>query len=130
MKDIYKYIFFKMYHFCINVFKEEEFPWFFATGVVSILFTMSVIDLLSLVKYLMLPAEFESYGRFYGYFSLAVLIVAAVLVKRDNAYGRVLNDVKKFSKNKRERLLYLSFAYAFVVFGGLVYLSYLIRENT
>jgi len=130
MTVLYKYIFYKAYHFCINVFKEKDFPWMFATGVVSITFVANIISFLELIEYLMLPSRINIYGEYHGYFSLGLLIFSAILMKYNNFYQKVLKEVEEYSVEKRRRMAFISVAYVLVVFISLIYLAYLIRENT
>jgi hypothetical protein len=130
MKNIYKYIFYKAYHFCINTFKEKEFPWMFATGAISIAFVASIIMVLELVEYIMLPKKINTFGEYHGYFSLGALICAAFLIKKNDSYLKILRDVDLLSTKKKKSLGALSLVYIFFVFTSLFYLAYLIRRNT
>jgi hypothetical protein len=66
MVSFYRYIFCKSYHFCINVFKEDEFPYFWATSSIVFLVFSNVTSALGFVKYLLYPVEFETYSGSYN----------------------------------------------------------------
>ncbi len=112
------------------MFKENEFPWMFAIGTVSITFVANIVSLLELVEYLMLPSRINIYGDYHGYFSLGFLILSAILINQNNYYHKVLKEVEKYPAEKRSRIAIISVAYVLAVYTSLIYLAYLIRENT
>jgi hypothetical protein len=99
----------------------------FATGAVTIIFVGNIVMFLEMIEYLILPSKINIYGEFHGYFSLGVLIVTAIFIKRKNFYQKLLKDVERLSADKKKRMKYLGLAYIISVFSSLFYLAHLIR---
>jgi hypothetical protein len=128
MTKIYKYIFSRAYYFCINVFREKEFPYFFASGVVSMLFVGSIVVALELLKYAMLPIEINIYGKYHGYFSLTMLAVISILLSRNNYYLKILKFYHGRSAKENRSLALWSSVYIIIVLFGFFFIGYLLRD--
>ena len=128
MVTLYKYIFCKAYYFCVNVFKEKEFPWFFASGAMSMAFVINVLILEGLVTIAFLPNLSDLVGDYYGVFSLSMLVVTAFYMKTGDRYRRVLEDGKKLPVAKRKALRYISLIYLITLGIGVIWVSLIIRE--
>jgi len=128
MITLYKYIFCKAYYFCINVFKEKDFPWFFASGAMSMAFVVNVLVLEGLITITILPNLSDNLGGYYGYFSLFMLVGTAFYMKRGDRYRRVLEDGKKLPVGKRKTLRYVSLIYLIVLGISLIWVSTIIRR--
>jgi len=125
---LYKYIFYSAYNFCIRVFKEKDFPQFFASGVISMIFVGSIIVILELVEYLMLPTVINTYGKYHGYFSLAMLLIIAFFINHNKNYSIILKDVEAMTTKERRTLSMWSWIYTCVLLISFFYLGYLLRE--
>ena len=125
---LYNYIFGKAFFFCINFFKEKEFPQYFAAGMVTFAMVTNIYILLSLVEYLMLPDRFNVYGEYYGYFSLATLGVVFFYVNHKKRYKKIIESYKGIPDKKREKLKIYSIIYLLFLFIGFFLLGALIRE--
>jgi hypothetical protein len=125
---MYKYIFSRAYYFCLNVFKEKEFPQIFASGIVSTIFVGSIIVMVELVEYLCLPIRINTYGKYQGYFSLAMFIAIAILMNKNKNYLKILSDYEAMSVKKRKVLGIWSWIYVSVLLFSFFYLGYLFRE--
>ena len=128
MVMLYNYIFGKAFFFCINFFKEKEFPQYFAAGMVTFAMVTNIYILLSLVEYLMLPDRFNVYGEYYGYFSLATLGVVFFYVNHKKRYKKIIESYKGIPDKKREKLKIYSIIYLLFLFIGFFLLGALIRE--
>jgi hypothetical protein len=128
MLILYKYIFFKAYNFCIRVFKEKDFPWFFASGTVSMTVTMTIILALQLLRIIALPTEINTYGEYQGYCSLALLGGTVLYVRYKNKYLRIIDECKGMPANKSKVLLYLSISYFIFLIIGLFLTGLTLRE--
>ena len=111
MITLYKYFFYQAYHFCIKVFKEKEFPWFFASGAVSMPFVLNMIVIWELIEYFIRPSPLEVIGEYYGYFSFSMLIITALVVTHKDNYLKMLSDINESSPKKKRVLKYFSFIY-------------------
>lgn len=130
MVILYKYIFYNAYYFCINVFKEKEFPWAWAGMTSSMVFVATLVAMLELIEFLMLPSRINTYGEYHGYFSLGMAMLSVFFVRYNNNYQKILKDVETLPLDVRKRVKYLSVFYVLVVVISFFYLGYLIRENT
>nr|WP_320117915.1 hypothetical protein [uncultured Marinifilum sp.] len=92
MKDLYRYIFTKAYFFCITVFKEKEFPQYFASGVVTLALVTQIVIILELIEYLSFPTRVNIFGEYHGYF--AVFCWGVVLLYINNANPELKNNKK------------------------------------
>lgn len=128
MITLYKYIFYKAYFFCIKVFKEKDFPWFFASFVVTMTAVTTLVVLLELLEYILLPTEINIYGQYQGYFALAVLGCVALYVKRNDKYVEILKSCEDVPLNKQKLLLYVTICYAIILFVSFFLLGHLFRE--
>jgi hypothetical protein len=125
---LYKYIFCKAYYFCINVYKDREFPYFFAAGAISMTFVGTIILTLELISYVMLPTEVNTYGKYYGYFSVSMLIITSLYVKKNNRYLKIIQTCKDMSRNTPLVLRYISIAYILGLLISLCIIATLHRE--
>lgn len=128
MVVLYRFIFTKAYFFCVNVFKEKEFPQYFATGMVTLAIITNFYILLSLVEYLMLPVRFNHYGEYYKYFALIVLAIALFYVNNKKRYLKILKHNSNISDRKKKRLRIISIVYLLFLFVAFFLLGILLRE--
>ncbi len=128
MVVLYRYIFTKAYFFCINVFKEKEFPQYFATGMVTLAIITNFYILLSLIEYLMLPVRFNQYGEYYKYFALIVLAFALFYVNNKKRYLKILEHNSDISERKKKKLRIISIVYLLFLFVTFFLLGALIRD--
>ncbi len=101
MLHIYKYIFCNAYYFCLKIFKEKEFPYFFASTIVSLTFVTTIITLLKTFQYIMIPNRINIYNDYHGYFSLLMLVVFGIYFYKDKKYERLLSEHDKIPKINR-----------------------------
>jgi len=128
MVVLYRYIFTKAYFFCINIFKEKEFPQYFATGMVTLAIITNFYILLSLIEYMMLPIRFNQYGEYYKYFALLVLAIALFYVNNKKRYLKILEYISSISERKKKKLRIISIVYLLFLFVAFFFLGALIRE--
>ena len=128
MTTLYKYFFCKAYYFCIKVFKEREFPWFFASGAISMQFFINSIVLWELIQYIIQPSPFKIIREYYGYLSLGGLITTAIYVKNNDRYLNFLNDFKELTIRKKRVLGYISIIYILCLISGLIIAVSISRE--
>ena len=88
----------------------------------------TIITVLQLIKYLMLPVSLRIYGEYHGYFSLTMLAITVYFLNRNKFYSRILRDDKRMSIKERRILTFRSWAYIAVVVFGFFYLGSLLRE--
>ncbi len=128
MKDLYSYIFTKAYFFCINVFKEKEFPQYFAILTIIFIGVTNLYIILSLIEYLLLPDKFDFYGEYYKYFSLISGLLALVYFNYNKKYDKILSYYKGFSIEKLRKLKIYSIIYLLILFVGFFALGALLRS--
>jgi hypothetical protein len=123
-----KFIFFKAYTFCVNVFKEKEFPYAFASGVTTLCIVTSIVILLEIFEYAMLPQPVNIFDNYHGYFALVLWILTIVYVRRDKRYLKILDDCRNLPLAKQKALFIIGAAYMVSLFIGFFLLGYLIRD--
>ncbi|PKQ66639.1 hypothetical protein BZG01_10185 [Labilibaculum manganireducens] len=128
MKDLYRYIFTKAYFFCITIFKEKEFPQYFATGMLTFAITANFYILLSLIEYLMLPIRFNYYGEYYKYFALVIFAIALLYVNNKKRYLVIIKSCKELPNKRKKKLKVYSIIYLLFLFVSFFLLGALIRE--
>lgn len=128
MITLYRYIFCKAYFFCIKVFKEKDSPWFFASIAVTMTSVTTLVVLLELLEYLLLPNRINIYGQYHGYFGLVVLGCVALYVKHNDKYVEVLKSFEEMPLNQKMRLRYVAICYVLILFVSFFLLGSLLRE--
>jgi hypothetical protein len=123
---LHKYIFAKAYYFCIQVFKEKDFPWFFASGAVSISIVNNVFIIEGVLRIVNLNI-IDISSEYYGFFSLLMLIFISARMKKNNKYLGVLADCKRITIRKRIILRYVSIVYIILQSIALIWVSTIIR---
>ncbi len=121
------YIFFRAYSFCINVFKEKEFPEYFAAAVVTMLIGSNIYVILSFIEYILLPYRFNWYGDYFGWFSLALYGIALLYVCYKKRYKRIIENCKhKLQDEKTIKVISLLYIFCSIISFFLI--GWLIRE--
>lgn len=128
MRLLYKYIFGKAYYFCIKVFREKEFPQFFATFIVTFAILANIAIILDIVEYILLPIRFKYYEEYYKYFALASYGIALIYIHYKKRYIQIIEFYKEIPPKKRKKLKYQSIIYLALLFIGFFLFSALIRE--
>ncbi len=127
MKELYSYIFAKAYFFCINTFKEKEYPEFFAIITVTLIAVTNLYVLLSLIEYLILPVELGFLDN-YKYFSLASVLISLSYFNYKKKYKRILDYNKSFSTTKAKKLKIYSIIYLLLIFIVFFIIGLMIRN--
>lgn len=128
MITLYKYIFYKAYYFCIRIFNEREFPWFFASGILSLIVVITLVTLLEIIEYIILPNRINFFSEYQGYFALGVLFALAFYVKSENRYITIIEECKSISQ-KRQRLLFsIAIVYSIVLVFIFLLIGYLLQQ--
>jgi len=125
---LYRYIFTKAYFFCINIFKEKEFPQYFASGVVTLAMVTNIVILLELIEYLSFPTRVNIFGEYHGYFALFSWGVVLLYVNNKKRYLKILEHNSNISERKKKRLRIISIVYLLFLFVTFFLLGALIRE--
>jgi hypothetical protein len=128
MKTFFTFIFCKAYFFCFNIIKEKEFPQYFAAGIVSVSIDTTIIDILKLYEYLLLPKEINIYSELHGYFSVLFWIIVLIYVNRKKKYLDLIETYKKIPNNKTIILSILSIIYLITVFVSYFWLGTLYHD--
>jgi hypothetical protein len=128
MLKIYKYIFCKAYYICVHVFKEKEFPYFFASTMVSLAIVTTIITLLEVIEFLMLPTRVNTFGEYHGYFSLLMMVIIGVYFYRKKRYEKLLLEHESFSIKMKNKLKILSLIYLLILFFSFFEMGSLLRE--
>jgi len=125
---LYKYIFCKSYYFCIRFFKEKEFPWAFASGIITFCAVTSLVVFLEAVEYILLPNKINIYSTYHGFFAVALWVFIQIYVTRNKRYLKILETCKNIPIERQKILGFVSIVYILILFIGFFGLGYLIRE--
>jgi hypothetical protein len=125
---LYKFIFYKAYNFCIRVLKEKEFPWAWASLIITLCLVTSIVVLLEVMEYLMLPKRIDIYGGFHGYFALAAWIIIQIYITRNKRYLKIIEDCENLSTDRRKNLSLVSIIYISILIVSFFGLGALIRD--
>ena len=126
---LFRYIFYKVYFFYINVFKEKEIPHWFAAGVMSIILVTKVTLILDSILYLIYPEIITSVNIYYKYFALFVLIYMVLFVNYKNRYKRIIETCERLPKRKKIMLSYIGVLYVVTLFVAFLWVGELIRST-
>lgn len=128
MKGLYKYIFAKSYFFCISIFKEKEFPQYFAASFVTLAIVTNIIVLLELIEYLFLPTRINIYDEFHKYFALIMWVFVLFYVNYRKRYLLILEHYGNITGKQKKKLKIYSIIYLPVLFIGFFLLGALLRD--
>lgn len=125
---LYKYIFYKVYFFYIQVFKEKDIPHWFAASVITLIFVTNIVVASNALLYIYTPESIQLVDIYYKYFALVVLVVVMWYINTRRRYLHFIKDVDKLPNNKRRLLSYISVLYVLAVFVCFFGMSELIRD--
>lgn len=128
MMSLYTVIFGKAYFFCIKIFKEKEFPQYFAAGVFSMSIVITLSVLIDIVLYQINPSYINVYFEYYKYFSLGFLLFCWWYFDTKKRYLKVLQEYEKMSDNKRKILTVISVIYLLTILISFFQMSNVMRE--
>ena len=123
-----KFIFARSYYFCIKVFKEKEFPQYFAGGVLTLVIFTSLLIILEIIEYVMLPMRINIGRGYHGYIALIGWFTILYYLNKNKRYSQILDDVEKMSDAAKKKLSIISFFYSFFLIIGFFLLGYLLRQ--
>lgn len=125
---LHQYIFTKVYHFYVRVFKEKKIPHWFAAGIVAILLNFWVMGLSGLLYYLHPSEWLDNISGYLKYLGLASTIIAPLYIVRRDRYKKILLKVEHLNKSKRRRLDVISILYVVTVICFVIITANLSRE--
>lgn len=128
MALLYKYIFYKVYFFYINKFKEKEIPHWFAAGIITLILVSNIVVVIDILSYITYPEINKKIDVYYKYFALFVLLIVLLFINYKNRYKQIISTCENLPESKKTVLGYISIAYVLVVFVCFFWISELIRE--
>lgn len=118
MVSLLSYIFIKSHWLCVNVFKEKEFPEYYASGIIGILIAGTVTFLLNTILYLIDPNLINEIFGYYKYFSLGTLLLFWGYFGHFRKYTVFVDHFKNMSESKKKIVSVLSVVYIIVIVVG------------
>lgn len=115
MISLLSYIFTKSYWLCVNIFKEKEFPEYFASGIIAVLITGTVIFLVNSVLYIIDPSLINIIFGYYKYLSLGMVLLFWGYFGYLKKYIIFVNRFEKMSEAKKKIFKVLSVFYILIV---------------
>jgi len=115
MISLFSYIFYKSYSLCINVFKEKEFPEYFASGVIAMITVGTIIVIIDIALYQVNPSLINMVFGYYKYFSLGSVLFFWWFFGYKKKYMNFMNRYDKMSANKKQVLSIISILYLVVL---------------
>lgn len=125
---LFKYIFYKVYKFYIQVFKEKAIPHWFAAEIVSILMIGTFQVLADSYSYFFNPKTIGVYTVYNKYLVLLLGFLLILYVNKGKRYLKIIDECSQLNKNKQKILLYISVLYFFLVIISFFWIGFLIRE--
>lgn len=124
----FRYIFYTAYYFCINVFKEKEFPQTWAGGIISILITINLIVLLEIFAYNIFPSKIKTISEYYKYFGIFLFGLTFLYINKGKRYLKILKYYEIIPDNKKKVFRILSIFYYILSAVCLYIMVELVRE--
>lgn len=128
MMSLFSYIFVKSHWLCVNVFKEKEFPEYFASGVVAMIVVGTITVTADIIGYLVNPDALIEYGGVYKYFSLSSLLLFWLYFGYMKKYMIFMNHFRRISDSKKKVLKIISFIYLIVLIVAFFGMGNIIRD--
>ncbi len=128
MITLHKYIFYKAYFFCINIFKEKEFPYVWASFIVAFLVFMNLVTLQSAIEYYMLPEHILTYSEYNKYSALNFLLIVEIFFWWKGRYNRIVEECSNIKPKTVLILKFISIFYILISIFLSFYFDSLIRE--
>lgn len=125
---LYKYIFYKIFHFYISFFKEKEIPHWFASTITLLILLSNVIAIINAFLLLFYPEVIFMIDVYFKYLALLFLFVTIRYVSYKKRYLSFINEVEKLPKKRKLRLSYISVFYVITVLACYFMMNNLIRE--
>ncbi|ASB48014.1 hypothetical protein CDL62_02065 [Alkalitalea saponilacus] len=116
MFSFYRYIFCKSYHFCINVFQEDEFPFYWATTSVVFLVFANIVSVIGFAQYYLLQDGYNSFSYIYKYAFILLMILANIYMYFKKRYLHHINYCNEISPKRSKFYRILSIIYYVVTF--------------
>jgi hypothetical protein len=129
MLKLYQYIFFSAYSFCIKIYKEKEFPEYFACGVLSLVLGTNILLILEFIEYLILPYKLNIHYKYHGIFGLFLWGLLTILMLRKKKYKSIINNFTSMRKASIMKLKYISIAYITILVVLYYYIGFLLKES-
>jgi hypothetical protein len=126
MKMLYKYIFYKVHSVTSLVSEEKEFPWAYPSIIVSVYFSMTIYDILSIIEYFFVPHLTNIH---FGYVALAILMAISLYTARNQRYKKIFHYGQNLPLKTRRLLLVATIAYSLILLLGFFGMSELIRAR-
>lgn len=128
MISFYRYIFCKSYHFCINVFQEDEFPFYWATTSVMFLIFANIISLLDFVKYFFYPYGFDNYSEYQKYAVIVILAISNFYMYHKKRYLKHVDFCNQITLKRAKTYRVLSIFYYLITIYAFFKSSFLLRS--
>lgn len=123
------YIFGKAYYFCINVFKENEFSHFWATGFTVFLIMTNIYVVLSIYVYYYDNIYISLIRRYFNYLDLIIIILVCAYLSYRKKYPQILNAYALIPKSYLLPFRILSIIYYVMTLASMFYMTNLIRAK-
>lgn len=128
MMSFYRYIFCKSYHFCINVFHEDEFPYFWATSSVVVLIFANIISILDIIKYFFYPSGFDNFSGYQKYAIIFLIAIVNIYMYRKNRYLKHIDFCNQITIKRAKVYRVLSIFYYLITTYAFFKSSFLLRS--
>lgn len=126
--SLLSYIFMKSHWLCVNVFKEKEFPEYFASGVIAMVVVGTITVTADIIGYWVNPDALNEYGGFYKYFSLGSVLFSWLYFGYMKKYMVFMDHFERISDSKKKVLKVVSFIYLIVLLVTFFGMGNIIRD--
>jgi hypothetical protein len=128
MSGFFRYIFCKSYHFCINVFHEDEFPFSWATSIITFMLFANIISLLAFLKYLFYPYGFDNFAEHQKYAAIILLAISNIYMYRKKRYLKHIDYCNQITIKRARAYRVLSIFYYLITIYAFFKSSFLLRS--
>ncbi len=111
MLSLFSYIFHKSYFLCVNVFKEKEFPEFFASGIIAVVIVGTIMVFVNVFLYQINPSLINMIFEYYKYFSLGSVLFFWWYFGYMKKYVVFMNHFERMSNTKKRAMKVVSILY-------------------
>lgn len=128
MISLISYIFVKSHWVCINIFKEREFPEYFASGIIAVVLVGTIIVFVDVILYQIDPELINIVFGYYKYLSLGSVLFSWLYFGYMKKYVAFLNYFERMSGSKKKLMKIITIIYLIVLLVTFFGMGDIIRD--
>ncbi len=128
MINLFALIYAKAYFFYIYFDKEDGYPQFYASGILSLFVSLTSVVFIEIILYQFNPLLITKLLVISKYFSVLNVILFMYIFRKRDRSEYMLGIYKSTSIRKRRLLTIIIFIYLIILFGTYFHISNLVRD--